>query len=59
VVKKVGLDVKVVRKGRIKDVDLYENAPFTGSIVMLNNPRYFRSKGYQIIPSGKNGFQLK
>ena len=59
VVKKVGLDVKIVRKGRIKDVELYENAPFSGSIVMLNNPRYFRSKGYQIIPSGKNGFQLK
>lgn len=59
VVKKVGLDVKIVRKGRIKDVELYENAPFSGSIVVLNNPRYFRSKGYQIIPSGKNGFQLK
>ena len=29
VVKKIGLDVKAIKKGRFKDTELYEDAPFT------------------------------
>ena len=58
VVKKVGLDVKVISKGRVKDVDLYEKSPVFGSILSLNNSREFKSKSYEINPFNKNGFKL-
>ena len=58
VVKKVGLDVKVISKGRVKDVDLYEKSPVFGSILSLNNSREFKSKSYEINPFDKNGFKL-
>ena len=58
VVKKAGLDVKVISKGRVKDVDLYEKSPVFGSILSLNNSREFKSKSYEINPFNKNGFKL-
>ena len=58
VVKKAGLDVKVISKGRVKDVDLYEKSPVFGSILSLNNSREFKSKSYEINPFDKNGFKL-
>ena len=58
VIKKVGLDVKVISKGRVKDVDLYEKSPVFGSILSLNNSREFKSKSYEINPFNKNGFKL-
>ena len=58
VVKKAGLEVKVISKGRVKDVDLYEKSPVFGSILSLNNSREFKSKSYEINPFNKNGFKL-
>ena len=59
VVKEIGLDVKVISGGKFKDTDLYEKAPFSGSIIKLNEPRYFKSHTYSISPDEKNGFILK
>ena len=59
VVKEIGLDVKVISRGKFKDVELYEKSPFSGSIIKLNEPRYFKSDTYSISPDEKNGFILK
>ena len=59
VVKEIGLDVKVISRGKFKDVELYEKSPFSGSIIKLNEPRYFNSDTYSISPDEKNGFILK
>ena len=59
VVKEIGLDVKVISRGKFKDTDLYEKSPFSGSIIKLNEPRYFKSDTYSISPDEKNGFILK
>lgn len=59
VVKEIGLEVKVTEKGKFKDTELYENSPFSGSIIKLNEPRYFKSDTYSISPDAKNGFILK
>ena len=58
VVKKIGLDVKAIKKGRFKDTELYEDAPFYGSILVINQPRKFKSKEYEIIPQSNNGYKL-
>ena len=58
VVKKLGLDVKAIKKGRFKDTELYEDAPFYGSILLINQPRKFKSKEYEIIPQSNNGYKL-
>lgn len=58
VVKKIGLDVKAINKGRFKDTELYEDAPFYGSILVINQPRKFKSKEYEIIPQSNNGYKL-
>lgn len=59
VVKEIGLEVKVIKIGEFKDTELYEKAPFSGSIIKLNEPRYFKSDTYSISPDAKNGFILK
>lgn len=59
VVKEIGLELKVTEKGKFKDTELYEKAPFAGSIIKLNEPRYFKSDTYIISPDAKNGFILK
>ena len=59
VVKEIGLEVKVIKIGEFKDTELYEKAPFSGSIIKLNEPRYFKSHTYSISPDAKNGFILK
>ena len=58
VVKKNGLDVKAIKKGRFKDAELYEDAPFYGSILVIKQPRKFKSKEYEIIPQSNNGYKL-
>lgn len=58
VVKKIGLDVKAIKKGRFKDTELYEDAPFYGSILVINQPRKFKSKEYEIISQSNNGYKL-
>src|SRR5690606_23021814 len=59
VVKSLNLEVKVINEGNVKQVELYENSPFTGSLLSLKKPRSFNSVTYSISPIGANNFKLK
>lgn len=58
VVKKLNLDVKLVREGNIREVDWYVDAPVKGSVIALKNPRNFGSKEYTLTPLKGNAFKL-
>ena len=58
VVKKLNLDVKLVREGNIREVDWYVDAPVKGSVLELKNPRNFGSKEYTLTPLKGNAFKL-
>lgn len=58
VVKKLNLDVKLVREGKIREADWYVGAPVKGSVLELNNPRNFGSKEYTLTPLKGNAFKL-
>lgn len=59
VVKSLNLEVKVINEGNVKQVELYETSPFTGSLLSLKKPRSFNSVTYSIAPIGANHFKLK
>src|SRR5690606_33115763 len=58
VVKKLNLDVKLVKEGNIREVDWYVGAPVKGSVVELKNPRNFGSQEYTLTPLKGNAFKL-
>jgi len=59
VVKSLGLEVKTIREGKVKEAELYENSPVTGQILSLKDPRGFRLQTYRLSPNGSTGFTLK
>ncbi|MBU8883095.1 polysaccharide biosynthesis tyrosine autokinase [Kaistella sp. DKR-2] len=59
VVKSLGLEVKVINEGNVKEAELYETSPVKGSILSLVNPRAFSSYSYTIFPLGADQFKLK
>ncbi len=59
VVKSLGLEVKTISEGKVKEAELYENSPVTGQILSLKDPRGFRSQTYRLSPNGSTGFTLK
>lgn len=58
VVKKLNLDVKLVKEGNIREFDWYVDAPVKGSVLELKNPRNFGSKEYTLTPLKGNAFKL-
>lgn len=59
VVKALGLEVKVINEGNVREAELYETSPIKGSILSLVNPRGFKSSTYTLSPLGVNQFKLK
>ncbi len=59
VVKSLGLEVKTISEGKVKEAELYENSPVTGQILSLKDPRGFRLQTYRLSPNGSTGFTLK
>lgn len=59
VVKKLGLEVKVISEGNVKKSELYQDSPFKGTVIALKSPRNFKSHSYTITPVGSGGFTLK
>lgn len=59
VVKSLGLEVKVINEGNVKEAELYETSPFKGSVLSLKSPRSFKSQTYMVSPLGADGFKLK
>lgn len=59
VVKALGLEVKVINEGNVRESELYETSPLKGRILKLENPRSFKSYSYTISPVGALHFKLK
>ncbi|MBW8362805.1 MAG: polysaccharide biosynthesis tyrosine autokinase [Kaistella sp.] len=59
VVKSLGLEIKAINEGNVKEAELYETSPFRGKILNLKSPRNFGSHTYTITPVGTQGFKLK
>ena len=59
VVKALGLEVKVINEGNVREAELYETSPVKGSILSLVDPRKFTSYSYTISPLGADQFKLK
>lgn len=59
VVTSLGLEVKVINEGNVKEAELYETSPFTGKLLTLQDPRSFRSQSYTITPLGATGYKLQ
>src|SRR5690606_476661 len=59
VVTSLGLEVKVINEGNVKEAELYENSPVTGKILTLRDARGFKSHSYTFSPLGSNAFKLK
>lgn len=59
VVKKLNLDVKLVKEGKIRETDWYVNAPVRGTVLHLKDPRDFGSCVYTLTPLRGNSFQLQ
>lgn len=59
VVTSLGLEVKVINEGNVKEAELYENSPFKGKILTLKDERGFKSHTYTISPLGTSAFKLK
>lgn len=59
VVKKLGLEIKAINEGYVKEAELYETSPIKGSIISLVEPRKFTTYSYTISPIGATHFKLK
>src|SRR5690606_4771078 len=46
VVTSLGLEVKVINEGNVKEAELYETSPVTGKILTLRDARGFKSHSY-------------
>lgn len=58
VVENLNLQVSFYSVGTIKEIDLYKSAPYTASIISLNQSDNFGGASYILTPEGKNKFQL-
>ncbi|MBU4537175.1 MAG: polysaccharide biosynthesis tyrosine autokinase [Weeksellaceae bacterium] len=56
VVRNLNLDVSFYSIGAIKEVALYRDAPFTGSIISIADPDQFYGATYVITPRGSNSY---
>lgn len=58
VVKNLNLDVAFMEEGNIKKIELYNNSPFKGQIVLLHNEKNFGGASYKIKALNSKAFVL-
>ncbi len=58
VAKNLNLEVSFYSVGKIKEVELYTDSPFSGKIVRLKSPETFGGSTFTMTPVGKNSFRL-
>ncbi len=58
VAKNLNLDVSFYSEGKIKELEVYEDAPLSAKILSIKEPSKFYSTSYTISPVGRNSFSL-
>ena len=58
VAKNLNLDVSFFSSGAIKEFELYNDAPYIGKIISIDNPTGFSGATYTITPVGNNTYKL-
>lgn len=58
VAQNLNLGVAFYSLGKIKETELYQQSPLTGSIVRVKDPSRFSSAAYVIAPAGRNSYRI-
>lgn len=58
VAKNLDLETAFFSSGKIKEIELYGNAPYVVKIISIDRPESFNGATYELTPVGKNAFKL-